>query len=229
MVSLWLMLFLTAAVVTVGAGYSEGSNAGFIGGCIGFTVGLGMGTGCFAVLLAIRRIGLNHVPTFSTNDIADLASLSQKLKKAEDPVSVFLFEKLSSNVQAELAEYESGNINPHLLRGHLMFALNAAIEGPSIFADNRFSCVQLRPKTRQVLMQQDANRDATFLNRLLLEDAYPDELCRTPLRKHATGKRTKLLEGLECFCLFFVWPPLLGLFSALLTIYLTRFTIHLIR
>ena len=229
MVPLWPMLFLIAAVATVEAGYSEGSNAGFIGRCIGFSVGLGLGTGCFAVLLAIRRFGLNHIPTFSVTDINDLVSFSRKLKKTEDPVSVFLFGKLNTNVQTELAEYESGNINPHLLRGHLMLGLNAVIEGPSIFTDDRFSCVQLRPKTRRILMQQVANCDATFLNRLLMEDAYPDELCRTPLRKHATGKRTKLLEGLECFCLFFVWPPLLGLFSALLTIYLTRFTIHLIR
>jgi hypothetical protein len=56
--------------------------------------------------------------------------------------------------------------------------LNNIIKGASICAQERFLGITLRPDTQQLSKMNPVGKAAHLLNRLLLEDAYPDEFSR---------------------------------------------------
>jgi lipopolysaccharide transport system permease protein len=88
-----------------------------------------------------------------------------------------------------------------------MFArdLNELTRTNSIYTAQRFAAVSLRPET-QTLLAQAPQKDLHRLNRLLLEDAYPQELARSssgipwgPLGVSATITLVLLLLGIAIF------------------------------
>jgi hypothetical protein len=66
------------------------------------------------------------------------------------------------------------------IRQVLIDSMNSIIEGGSIYVANRFANVELRPQTSELLDEDLEDEDLTRLNRMLLEDAYPEELSRNP-------------------------------------------------
>jgi hypothetical protein len=63
-------------------------------------------------------------------------------------------------------------------------SLNSIIQGPLIYDDLCFRCVDLRPGLRKMLEEDMQGEDLALLNRLLLEDAYPLEIPKTPIVGH---------------------------------------------
>ena len=59
--------------------------------------------------------------------------------------------------------------------------LNDLINGPSLFDVTRFATVRLSEETKQTLASTRRNSPTIRLNHLLLVDAYPKELTKTPL------------------------------------------------
>ncbi len=138
-------------------------------------------------------------PRFSARDIVDLPGFVGKLKHPAptDKVSFFLYDQLSDACKAMLAGY-TGDTNAQSLR-FLVQDLNRVISSGPIYDPQRFAGVSLSPWTtnelaRQIQPRQSAGRqgenpaDAAadpvrqnrqmFLNRLLLQDAYPLEMAR---------------------------------------------------
>lgn len=60
--------------------------------------------------------------------------------------------------------------------GPLLEGLNAIVAGPSIWDEERFADVDLRPETSELARANPAGAELARLNRLLLEDAFPWEL-----------------------------------------------------
>jgi hypothetical protein len=125
------------------------------------------------------------LPTFSTGEMTNLTSFVAQLKSPADPVSVFLLGEFSEGARLAIAALSKSRMDEKNLEPVLIKELNAIILGSSIYEQDRFRGVALRPPTLR-LLQLDLNpppamrisrRQITaLLNRMLLEDAYPSNL-----------------------------------------------------
>lgn len=137
-------------------------------------------------------VGVKEIESylFDKVDFADLKSLAEKLTRKADPVSVFLSEKLSEKVKASLSEYietkDKSLEKEQVLLNGLAVDFNNIVDGASIFNENRFKNITLRPET-DVLLKKNPQQgvDLFMMNRLLLEDAYPVTISR----KHGNSLR----------------------------------------
>ena len=123
-------------------------------------------------------IQLNGLPTFSVRDLAGLQSLAGSLTHPKRPVDIWLADRLSDETKAALKSYQGGSSDKAPLQTALLSDLNTILRGSSIHDDQRFAEVSLRLETKELLSQNPQGNDLLLLNRLLLEDAYPQELSR---------------------------------------------------
>ncbi len=105
-----------------------------------------------------------------------VSALAAKLTAKADPVSAFLAANLSDSTLQTLARYKEGGASATAARVALMQDLNSLILKTNIYAPERFSGVTLQDKTKQLLAPDAPPRSLPRLNRLLLADAYPQEL-----------------------------------------------------
>jgi len=124
---------------------------------------------------------------FALGDIVNQPLLVAQLKGSTNGVSTWLRTCLSASTLDLLAGYQPTNSDPAPLRAALVDDLNRVIRGPLIYDAQRFSHVPLRKETKKLLAQNPAGDDLLRLNRLLIEDAYPNEFLRD--RKKAVDSR----------------------------------------
>ncbi len=117
----------------------------------------------------------NSATSLTGDAITDPAGFVRKLMEARNGVSQFLREP----VKADLADYSSTNAKAAISR--LVKDLNQVIAGASIYDRARFQNVTLRPETRQLLERHPHDFELQRLNKMLLEDAFPDELAKSSL------------------------------------------------
>lgn len=113
---------------------------------------------------------------FSASDFKDVPSFAAKLRGRADPVSAFLTSNLSGSTVQTLSRFHDGLASPTALRVAVMQDLNSLILKRTLYSPERFAGVTLRAQTRELLSQEPPARNEARLNRLLLADAYPDEL-----------------------------------------------------
>jgi hypothetical protein len=119
-------------------------------------------------------------PAFSAGEITNLASFAARLKTPADPVSAFLLSRFSAGARLAIAGFPESGGDEKFFANRLVNELNPIVLGPSIYDENRFRGVTLRPGTAalrhlsrnpspsaQIRSQQ---LQAAF-NRMLLEDA----------------------------------------------------------
>ncbi len=112
-------------------------------------------------------------------DLAEPAELARKLKTDTNAVSVHLRSRLSAASATALEAWPSTNSTlPRAAMEPLVRSLNQIIEDAPLWDEQRFQDVALRDATKS-LTQAPASPDTTArLNRMLLQDAYPQELTR---------------------------------------------------
>jgi fucose permease len=113
---------------------------------------------------------------FAGSDFKDVAGLAKKLNAKADPVSTFLATNLSSGTLQALRHLTEGRAGVTAVRVALMQDLNSLILKQSVYAAERFDGIKLSEPSRQVLAQDAKSRNEARFNRLLLADAYPQEL-----------------------------------------------------
>ena len=146
---------------------------------------------------------------FGGGDIKDVNGFAKKLVAKSDPVSAFLNKKLGKKNIATLADYLASPSNSVVAlpaetpstnstnsaakkpkapptkekaaTSMLAQNLTAIISRSSVYDAARFSGVQLRPETQALLQTNPRGLDLLTLNKMLIEDAYPTELGKTPL------------------------------------------------
>lgn len=117
---------------------------------------------------------------FSLDRIKDLSVFIDRLRRQSDPVSAFLWNSLSNQDRAVLTNYQpSGSSSYQVLQ-----VLDNIIDAPCIYEVERFKGISLRPETIYLMKQSPtnltmANLNHYFLNRFLLEDAYPLALSKS--------------------------------------------------
>jgi len=126
------------------------------------------------------------------------AGLSQK----GDPVSGWLWEQFGADTQAKLVAQEE---SAEAVEATLIRSLNAIMAKASIYDEERFRNVSLRPETKEILKGKSVQmgEETIRLNRLLLEDVYPTGLTRTrqyadealELQRKAPGRRVFLVDS----------------------------------
>jgi len=131
--------------------------------------------------LVAERVPLMGSWKFSEADIRNVSSVVMKLKQKSDEVSKFLESCLSDTTLKALNEFSDHKLPDNILRNAIVNDLNNIIDNQEVFDENRFTNIELRPETQKILKQEDNVTDLRILNRLLLEDAYPEELVKGPL------------------------------------------------
>lgn len=127
----------------------------------------------------IKRLRIvNRSWKFSPGDFKELPTFVNRLRRKTQPIDVWLMEQLSPKpMKAVCAATRIPSQNLELQR-MLAEDLNAVVKGECIFDKMRFAGIQLRRETKALLSRKPKGPNAQCLNRLLLEDAYPQELPR---------------------------------------------------
>jgi len=110
---------------------------------------------------------------FSGADLRKPANLAAQLRKPKDPLSQYLFERFSEDTRRLLGEYDGSSPVSESLREALIADLNRVVESAPLYDAQRFSKVKLTDRTRRLAEQNPQGEDLVRLNRLLLEEAYP--------------------------------------------------------
>lgn len=114
---------------------------------------------------------------FGATDFLNVSVLAGKLAAQTDPVSQWLWNLFDSPTQQTLTNSSSTLVQ---LKSTLAAALNNIISHGFIFDTNRFAGVTLSEETRIFQAINPQYKDLVRLNRLLLEDAYPADIARSP-------------------------------------------------
>lgn len=127
--------------------------------------------------------GWRQAPAFATTlgreDIVDFPGLAKKLSGRADLVSSWLAAQLdeagAAGVAATPASTDAKQTSAPVLRN-----LNRLINGEtSLYDATRFAGVALRPETEALRQKDPRGLQLARLNRLLLEDAFPQEIVRS--------------------------------------------------
>ncbi len=119
-------------------------------------------------------------PLLHDDDLNDFEAWARKLAAQTDPASNDLYEQFSSETQTLLRKLKDDGVLPdeewNKLRSALREDLNVLIASTSFYDLPGFKLITLRPETRQLIEENPQDDDLLLLNRMLLEDAYPNEL-----------------------------------------------------
>jgi H+/Cl- antiporter ClcA/CBS domain-containing protein len=113
---------------------------------------------------------------FSNGEVINPRTLAERLNRPSetDLLGHQLKSHLSPNAQAFVANYE--NVPDLQLQRMLANELNRVIRMGPLYDPVRFAQIHLSPETQKLLEQKPQAGDLVRLNRLLLLDAYPQEL-----------------------------------------------------
>ncbi len=114
---------------------------------------------------------------FTATDLKDARSLALKLRAARDPLTRYIAERCCVRTKQLLGAYQGAQDPNPVLCQMMVRDLNRLMITESIYDPVLFSKVQLSDATRN-LIEDRATADRLQLNRLLLEDAFSDELLR---------------------------------------------------
>jgi 3-keto-disaccharide hydrolase len=121
---------------------------------------------------------------FSGSDVTDLPALVRRLTGPPDALTEMVGLRRDPAASAALAEFaahgpqSAGPRSP--LRKALVKLLNRLVKGPVLDRAGRFQGVALRQETAALLRGNPSGQARWRLNRMLLEDAFPKELARSP-------------------------------------------------
>jgi hypothetical protein len=110
----------------------------------------------------------------------NLSGLAGKLRSGHDAVSQYLRSRLSNEVRSNIDKNDNSELFSNVTRQLLTAELNRLVKGASLYEQRRFTGVKLCPETSLLLLKKKPPAQTLLrLNRLLLEDTYPDEITRS--------------------------------------------------
>jgi len=121
----------------------------------------------------------NNATSLSADSISDPAAFASWLSDGSDAMSVFLRTCLQASVTADLAAWSPSAANSKAVIAALVKDLNQIVLGPSLYDKDRFAGIVLRKETVALIVQNPRGPQLARLNKLLLEDAYPEELIQS--------------------------------------------------
>ncbi|HLH56535.1 MAG TPA: immunoglobulin domain-containing protein [Verrucomicrobiae bacterium] len=119
----------------------------------------------------------SQTSAFMANDFPDPSAFAATINAQGDPVSTFLWNQFSNTTQSVLAN--SGSSSDQITAA-LVPDLNRIIRIISIYDAQRFANVSISTETKVFQAIDPFGQDLARFNRLLLEDAYPTKIRRSP-------------------------------------------------
>lgn len=114
----------------------------------------------------------------SPGELSDTTGFAEKLTAGHREIDRFMANNLSPKLKDALASFRCGNATLESAREDLEADVNRLIQSPDLFDEQRFSGIVLRPTTRELVSRVGHGSDVQRVNRLLLEDAYSNEITR---------------------------------------------------
>ena len=121
-------------------------------------------------------------PRLDTLDLTRPGELALKIRSRANPVSSYVYEQFSHEGRVALDAYDGRTPEPQELVLELAAGLNGVIRGPLLYDPQRFSGLKLSQETLRMIEQGRKSANPSFLNRVLLEEAYAGEIHR--MRRH---------------------------------------------
>ena len=112
-------------------------------------------------------------PLFSLSDLLNPGGFALKLREREDPVSAHVRDQLSADIQAGVDEVDGTSPVAGPIQEGILAGMNTIIDGECLYDSERFRHVSLAEATIRLVQDKPKGRGLMFLNRYLLEDAYP--------------------------------------------------------
>ncbi|MCX6966893.1 MAG: SLBB domain-containing protein [Verrucomicrobia bacterium] len=131
--------------------------------------------------IALAVAAQSNTCLFTTDDFLDLSGFVLKLKSHNDPLFLFLWNQFNEqerktleNAAAATRQQEAG------LMEVLLTKLNTILRSGSIYTPQSFEKVEISPESLALLTLNPEGDELVRLNRLLLEDACPQEIKKAP-------------------------------------------------
>lgn len=113
---------------------------------------------------------------FRPADLDHKARFVDALRQGEDPLSRHLRSQLSPETRALLEAYPAAFEPSRAVREAVVRDLNQIIQGECLYSEERFAAVPLSGETRKLVTREPRGTVGVWLNRMLLEEAYRDEI-----------------------------------------------------
>ncbi|MDH3503662.1 MAG: hypothetical protein OEM58_03915 [Nitrospirota bacterium] len=124
---------------------------------------------------------------FHASDFTDLKMFINKLQEAADPLSQYLKEQFSKTTRDLVDTYNDSESPSEQIETALLGELNKLLRGPSLYHEQRFAKEELGKRTRKLIeklkekeekekKEKEKKEIIAYLNKLFLEDAYPEEI-----------------------------------------------------
>jgi hypothetical protein len=121
----------------------------------------------------------NSATSFSRSDITDFVALARQITGRTSAVASFVKDQLDMPVRDDVDSYTPVDGDTDAVSAELVKNLNTIIASGPIYDKARFKKVKLRPATEELLRQSPHGTDLVRLNRMLLEDAFPEALAKS--------------------------------------------------
>jgi thioredoxin-like negative regulator of GroEL len=117
-----------------------------------------------------RRAGTSY---FKESDFLEFAAFAGRLRNQQDNLSKYIASNLSKETLDSLSKSDSA------AKEALAKDLNALLEKDLIYETNRFAGIELSQRTQRFIRQNPQSHTRIRLNRLLLEEAYPNLIAKS--------------------------------------------------
>jgi NADH-quinone oxidoreductase subunit J len=118
-------------------------------------------------------------PYFTHKDILLPADLARKLRTGADPATAYLRDQIHPESRVKLMALKENEAPSLELISEMKRELNRLVDGPVLFETQRFSSVRLSNETQKLLNRQSTLKDRKRINRLLLQDVFPEEITKS--------------------------------------------------
>ncbi len=127
----------------------------------------------------IRMSIMIKAPEAFSRDDLNVQLLMERFRRRSDPLTIFLWGKLSNEAQSLLTNYQDSTASSNRVAVLMVQILNRIIAGENIYDNERYRGIVVRGEAKGIMQQNPHGSMLAHLNRLLLEDAFPVELSRS--------------------------------------------------
>lgn len=132
------------------------------------------------------KIELSNPYEIGSYDIIDTNSLGLKFHEPKDLLSRYI----RTQFRPDTIRLMDSNIDNFAL--YVYFEFEKLLDDPNLFDEKRFAHISLSEKTQELIKEKPKGQDLRYLNRLLLEEAYPSEILNSqnPIIYKGTARKT---------------------------------------
>jgi KaiC/GvpD/RAD55 family RecA-like ATPase len=151
-------------------------------------------------------------PFFVMDDLRDASSFVNRFKaEQKDSLSAYLHGRLTIGTQDLIAKHRCELLPDDTLLNSLVEDLNRIIAGQSLYLAGHFADVRLSVESERLRQTNPTGSELVYLNRLLLEDAYLQELAIEKVPGVAVLMTTQDTHSDELASEFVQWLNVKGL------------------